>query len=164
MSAALFLAGGGLLAYGYGFASNATAAYQTKAAEVEAEQEAFDRAQRAQESAERAVAADTRQREEDDARWAALGYSPAGEGIYYQFADPADFSCGRWDCVYVSVITTSNCPGGVYVEAAVMRNGVAIGMANHLAAGAAPFTTIAALLEDFSDAGDSFELSKINCM
>jgi hypothetical protein len=98
-----------------------------------------------------------------DARFATAGLTPAGNDVYYMFADPSKYTCGYSDCAYVLLLAMSGCPNSLYVEAAVTRNGVDIGLANHLAAAVPVEGQVNALLEDFSGSGDGFRITKVDC-
>ncbi|WP_343924237.1 hypothetical protein [Rhodoglobus aureus] len=98
-----------------------------------------------------------------DAKFAEAGLTPAGNDVYYMFADQSNYTCGYWDCAYVVLLAMSGCPNSLYVEAAVTRNGVDIGLANHLAAAVPVEGQVNAHLEDFSGSGDGFRITKVNC-
>jgi hypothetical protein len=92
------------------------------------------------------------------------GYSPGGTGVYFKFAAPSDYTCGSFECVYVTIMTTDPCNAGVYVAASKMRGGTSIGFTNAITAGMPAFGSASVLLQDTSNSGVSFQLTDVHCM
>ena len=162
----LLLGSGGYLAWSYQnhaeIVDHATVVKAVFDAEVEAD--AVIAAQAKAVAAAAAAAARVAKAAADEAATMALaGYSPAGDGMYYRFAEDSEFSCGYYDCTAVVVSTASTTCSGVYLEANLIRNDVVVGFVNDTAGSLGKYSVAVMMLEDYQDTGGAFRITKVNC-
>ena len=162
----LLLGSGGYLAWSYQnhaeIVDHATVVKAVFDAEVEAD--AVIAAQAKAVAAAAAAAARVAKAAADEAATMALaGYSPAGDGMYYRFAEDSEFSCGYYDCTAVVVSTASTTCSGVYLEANLIRNDVVVGFVNDTAGSLGKYSVAVMTLEDYQDTGGAFRITKVNC-
>lgn len=99
-----------------------------------------------------------------DGVWAKDGFLPAGEGLYYKFADQGEGSCGYFDCAFVFVATTDACNAGVYVAASLMAGQTSVGYTNDISGGLAAGGHATMTLQDAEGAADSFRITDVHCL
>lgn len=84
--------------------------------------------------------------------------------LYFRYLDDDEFSCGYWGCTGVQVYSVDGCPGGVYVEASVLENGVVVGRANLWTGALRADETGGGLLETtYQGSNVSFRLEEVTC-
>lgn len=83
--------------------------------------------------------------------------------LYARFAEKGTYNCGSYRCTVVEVYAHDGCPSALYVEGNVMSSGAALYMTNGTTSGISPGGSARVMLEDYRDAGDSFELQKVEC-
>ncbi len=84
--------------------------------------------------------------------------------VYFSYGGKDQYDCGRWACVMVQAVSTTGCPGGVYIEAAIENsNGAVVGWTNVRLGALAPDQVGADLLEDVRGLGTSFTVNEVNC-
>jgi hypothetical protein len=157
----------GASGYYLSWATNETASENQRLSEASdrfaEQQEKLAAQQRVADRAAAVVAAEAQRVTAEEQMMAREGYEPAGDGLYYRWAELSEFNCGYWDCAYLYVLTRSeSCPRSVYVEANIMSGSTAIGMTNATVGGLGPYSSASLLLEDYVG-GDSFQLTEINC-
>jgi hypothetical protein len=157
----------GASGYYLSWATNETASENQRLTEASdrfaEQQEELAAQQRIADRAAAVVAAEAKRVTAEEQMMAREGYEPAGNGLYYRWAELSEFTCGYWDCLYLYVLTGSaSCPNSVYVEANIMSGSTAIGMTNDTVGGLGPYSSASLLLEDYVG-GDSFQLTEINC-
>ena len=145
------------------FSADAAAQFEAKKTAVAAEQARVDAVKAAKEAIQKAAAEEAAQKVVDDRIWAADGFLPAGDHVYYRFADTNEYRCGYWDCTAIYVASTKGCASGFYVEAAITNGSIDVGMTNKITAASPANNIVAVLLEDHLG-GSGFRLAKINCM
>ncbi|MFV0634898.1 hypothetical protein [Demequina sp.] len=124
-------------------------------AEATAQREAQQRAAEAE--AERIM------QETRDANFAADGFDHIGNNVYFRWAERDEYSCGRYDCIAFSVIAHDGCPGGLYLEAAIMRDGTQVDWTNETFSAIPQYGSASGFFEDIFSQGDSFQLTEANC-
>ncbi|WP_146071797.1 hypothetical protein [Cryobacterium sp. Y50] len=162
----LLMGSGGYLAWSYqDFSQVVDRATATKAvfdAEVEADAVIAER-KRVAKIARDGAAMIAKAAEVEAAKMALDGYSPAGDHVYYRFANDEEFTCGYYDCAAVVITTTWTTCSGVYLEANLVRNEVVIGLANDSAGYLGENSTAVLTLEDYQDTGGAFQITTVNC-
>jgi hypothetical protein len=140
-------------------------AYDTRAAELVVAEQKLDAhvEQKAKDLAARNLIASEKKKAEDEANvFASIGYESAGNGLYYRWANPDEFTCGNWACAAVFVTTGSAACSGVYVEANIMSGNMVIGFTNDTVGALGPSSVAGLMLEDYVG-GDSFKITQVNC-
>lgn len=100
-----------------------------------------------------------------DRLWEGSGYETAESGnLYVKFADSSEYSCGNYDCIGIYIHNIKPCSGMLYVEANIMSGGAAVGMTNKTFGAVPANNDSSAVLEDYTDAGDGFRISKVTCI
>ena len=96
----------------------------------------------------------------------ASGWTLAESGnLFWRWADDGNVTCGTYPCSGVEVLTGARgCPGGVYVEAAIMNGETSIGRDNEITAGLRENSNAAIILENYLGYGDSLRMSDVHCM
>ena len=143
------------------------------AAEAEAEEErkataAAKKAKEDERKAER-LAAELAEKQANDAHMTSGAAGSVWEVIesgdlYFSYGASDQFTCGRWDCVMVQVVSLTGCPGGAYVEAAIENSdGAVVGWTNVRIGALEPEQVGADLLEDVRGIGSSFNVNEVKC-
>jgi len=83
--------------------------------------------------------------------------------LYLRYGEPDEFTCGMWDCLMVVVYSRTGCPGGVYVEAAIERDGVVVGWTNDVVGALSPDQTGTGFLDDIEGTGGTFRVNEVVC-
>jgi hypothetical protein len=173
LSAFLALGAGGFAYWSFTLAEASTVAHE--GAQQELAQVVTDRDEAQVARDERIAAAtaakydqlraelDRSHQESENQRYADLGYESVGDGVYFAWSDSADFSCGRYDCIAFSVIAPDGCPGGMYLEAAIMRGSTQVAWTNETFTGLGRGDSASGFFEDIYGQGDSFRLTEVNC-
>ena len=96
----------------------------------------------------------------------AQGWKAAGNQLYFQYLPDSQFTCGRWKCTFLDVVSMapSGCPGGIYVAVSIDRGAGSIGSTNEITAGLPTGKVARVKLEDTSNQGDGFQITKMNCL
>lgn len=132
-------------------ADNAASAARARARSV---------AEEARKAAERAERADSELKQME-----ARGWTSAGNQMYFQYLSDSEFTCGRWKCTFLDVVSMApnGCPGGIYVAVSIDRGEGSIGSTNEITAGLPTGKVARVKLEDTSNQGDGFQITKMNC-
>lgn len=95
----------------------------------------------------------------------AQGWTSAGSQMYFKYLDHSKFTCGSWKCTYLDVVSMAlnGCPGGIYVAVSIDRGEGSIGSTNEITAGLPNGKVARVKLEDTSNQGDGFQITKMNC-
>ncbi|MEO5317734.1 hypothetical protein PV761_03945 [Arthrobacter sp. CC3] len=95
----------------------------------------------------------------------ARGWTSAGNQMYFQYLSDSEFTCGRWKCTFLDVVSMApnGCPGGIYVAVSIDRGEGSIGSTNEITAGLPTGKVARVKLEDTSNQGDGFQITKMNC-
>lgn len=120
------------------------------------------------EASRAAAAAAAAKRERDaqgylDDAYSDIGYENVGDNVYFRWLDADEYNCGRWDCGGFSVVAEDGCPGGLYLEAAIMSGGVQVGWTNETFSGLGAGDSAADIFEMVTADGDSFQLTEVSC-
>ena len=101
-----------------------------------------------------------------DENMVASGWTLAESGnLFWRWADDSNVTCGTYPCSGVEVRTGARgCPGGVYVEAAIMNGETSIGRDNEITAGLRDNASAAIILKNYLGYGDSLRMSDVHCM
>lgn len=160
-----------------GAAEEAHRAAEVERAQVEADRDAAslrrdarnDAARKARE-AEAEAAAEEQRREQERAHqefldhyWADKGFDNIGQGLYFRWLDSSEYECGYYDCAGFAIVAEDGCPGGVYLEAAIMSGGVQVGWTNTSFTAVPPKGSATGAFEMVTASGDSFNLSGASC-
>lgn len=96
----------------------------------------------------------------------ARGWKSAGNQMYFQYLSDSEFTCGRWKCTFLDVVSMApnGCPGGIYVAVSIDRGQGSIGSTNEITAGLPTGKVARVKLEDTSNQGDGFQITKMNCL
>jgi hypothetical protein len=140
--------------------ASAEAKKKADAASV-ARAQALSVAEEARKTAEREQArADSEIKQMEDRGWRA-----AGNHLYFQYLSDSEFTCGRWNCTFLDVVSMApnGCPGGIYVAVSIDRGAGSIGSTNEITAGLPTGKVARVKLEDTSNQGDGFQITKMNC-
>lgn len=146
-------------------AQASTAAAAKKAAE-DAAFFASERARMATEKAAQAQEVEQLRSESERKQMEAQGWTFAGNQMYFQYLDNSKFTCGSWKCTYLGVVSMAlnGCPGGIYVAVSIDRGKSSIGSTNEITAGLPKGKIAQVKLEDTSNQGDGFQITKMNCL
>lgn len=98
-----------------------------------------------------------------DQSWSDLGWDSVGDDVYFRWADNDEFSCGRYDCLAFHVIAVNGCPGGMYLEAAILSGNTQVGWTNETFTGIPAGGDATGFFEDIYGQGDGFRLTEMNC-
>ncbi|WP_136610068.1 hypothetical protein [Sinomonas albida] len=91
----------------------------------------------------------------------AQGFVPIASGIYRK---DGNFHCtGSLPCTMFYLTVTKACPGGVYVEASAIQNGVSVGRADDLTAALKPGDEAVITLTDTSGMANQFKITSATC-
>jgi hypothetical protein len=123
--------------------------------------QAYSVAEEARKTAEREQArADSEIKQMEDRGW-----TSAGNQMYFQYLSNSEFTCGRWNCTFLDVVSMApnGCPGGIYVAVSIDRGAGSIGSTNEITAGLPTGKVARVKLEDTSNQGDGFQITKMNC-
>lgn len=132
----------------------------------DARNEASRKAHEAEANAEKARAEASRlrlEREMQDQFWAGQGYENMGSNVYFRWLEDSEYSCGNWDCAGFAVVAADGCPGGLYLEAAIMSGDSQVGWTNETFAAIPAKGSAAGIFEMVAATGDSFTLSEVYC-
>jgi hypothetical protein len=151
-------------------AQGASAAVSDELAEATAAKDVAQEEHDAREAAERQRQVEQQSRadaatlvRERDRGFAELGYQPAGSGVYFQWVPTDQFSCGSWDCAAVWLVAAEGCPTSLYIEAAIMNGNAQVGMTNELTTSIPAWGQASVMFEDYTESGDGFRVTKVNC-
>ena len=162
----LLLGSGGYLAWSYqNYAEQFDRAVTVKEIlDAEIEADAVIAAQeKAAKAAISAAAMIAKAAEVEASNMALEGYSAAGNGLNYRFAEDSEFTCGNYDCTVVVVTTGSKTCSGVYLEANLIRNGTVVGFVNDTAGYLGKYSVAVLTLEDYQSTGGDFQITKVSC-
>jgi hypothetical protein len=98
-----------------------------------------------------------------DASYLEQGYYSWGDGLYYRWADPSEFTCDYFSCLHVYVTTSYLSCSSVYVEASILSGSVNVGYTNDSTGYLGAGQTAELTLTDTSDGGNVFSITEINC-
>lgn len=135
-------------------------------ADRDSAQTALDERKAAAEEAARIEAQERAEREAKDLQdqvYADAGFENVGSDVYFAWADSSNFTCGRYDCIAFAVVAAEGCPGGMYLEAAIMRGGTQVAWTNETFSGLGKGDSASGFFDDIYGQGDSFRLTEVNC-
>ena len=88
------------------------------------------------------------------------------DGIWFRWA--TDFRCGYYNCIFGYIAVEETCMGGVAASAAIYRGNVSIGSDFKVTSALIKRGSTLAIAEvqflDYSNNGDTFELTEIRCL
>lgn len=93
------------------------------------------------------------------AKWDAI----ESGSLYYRDLEDSEFTCGRYNCFGIAVYSVKGCPGGVYVEASLLKDDVVVGMTNERLGALLPDETGSAVLDIRYDDVYEYRIAKVNC-
>lgn len=131
----------------------ASDAFWSQLYQQDAQANASRAARQAQESVNDAAA--------QEQQLASQGFTPITSGIYRK---DGNFTCsGSLPCDMFYLTVTKSCPGGVYIEASAIQNGVSVGRANDLTAALQPGDQAVVTLTDTSGMANQFKITSATC-
>lgn len=100
--------------------------------------------------------------------WPPAGMNAGADGVAWEWTAHDEFKCKSYQdgCYGITVVSRDGCPSGVYIELAIMSDGVAVGKANEITAGLAPGGKAQAVLSPPGGAPSTAtgKLTKLNCL
>ncbi len=154
-------------------ASASSSASARASASAEAKRAADNAASVAQASSDAEEARKAAEREQAQAQadsenkqMEARGWTSGGNQMYFQYLDHSKFTCGTWNCAVLDVVSMApnGCLGGIYVAVSIDRGQGSIGSTNEITAGLPAGKVARVKLEDTSNQGDGFQITKMNCL